>query len=103
VTTDDAYVQAHSALIAPQLSGYIIVVPVDDNRGVHAGQFSGPDRSAPLSGRTRSARANVAVAQASIATLKRQIEHQRIVVTRIEDMRGVSLFERTGLIRSKQQ
>ncbi len=39
VTTDDAYVDAHSALIAPQVSGYIIAVPVGDNQRVHAGQL----------------------------------------------------------------
>ena len=32
VTIDDAYVQVHSALIAPQVSGYITAVPVDDNQ-----------------------------------------------------------------------
>src|SRR6202167_5530351 len=38
VSTDDAYVQAHSVLISPKVSGYISEVPVDDNQAVHAGQ-----------------------------------------------------------------
>jgi multidrug efflux pump subunit AcrA (membrane-fusion protein) len=38
VSTDDAYVQAHSVLISPKVSGYISEVPVDDNQAVKAGQ-----------------------------------------------------------------
>ena len=38
VSTDDAYVQAHSVLISPKVSGYISEVPVDDNQTVKAGQ-----------------------------------------------------------------
>src|ERR1700722_1562880 len=38
VSTDDAYVQSHSVLISPKVSGYISEVPVDDNQAVHAGQ-----------------------------------------------------------------
>ena len=38
VSTDDAYVQAHSVLISPKVSGYLSEVPVDDNRSVKAGQ-----------------------------------------------------------------
>src|SRR6202034_2265671 len=37
VSTDDAYVQAHSVLISPRVSGYISEVPVDDNQPVKAG------------------------------------------------------------------
>src|SRR6266478_2876781 len=39
VSTDDAYVQAHSVLISPKISGYISEVPVDDNQSVHAGEI----------------------------------------------------------------
>src|ERR1700746_3066990 len=38
VSTDDAYVDAHSALISPKVSGYISQVPVEDNQQVKAGQ-----------------------------------------------------------------
>jgi membrane fusion protein (multidrug efflux system) len=38
VSTDDAYVQAHSVLISPKVSGYISEVPVDDNQSVKAGE-----------------------------------------------------------------
>jgi membrane fusion protein, multidrug efflux system len=80
VTTDDAYVDAHSALIAPQVSGYIIAVPVDDNQRVHAGQVLARIDQRPYQAALDQARANVAAAQASIATLQQQIEQQRLVV-----------------------
>ena len=38
VWTDDAYVTAHYATIAPRISGQIATVEVDDNQSVHAGQ-----------------------------------------------------------------
>ena len=38
VWTDDAYVTAHYATIAPRVSGQVSAVDVDDNQAVHAGQ-----------------------------------------------------------------
>src|SRR5215470_398289 len=38
-TTDDAYVKADSTIIAPQVSGYIAEVLVNDNEKVEAGQL----------------------------------------------------------------
>ena len=38
VWTDDAYVTAHFALIAPRVSGQVVGVEVDDNQQVKAGQ-----------------------------------------------------------------
>jgi membrane fusion protein, multidrug efflux system len=80
VTTDDAYVDAHSALIAPQVSGYIIAVPVNDNQRVQAGQLLAKIDPRLYQAALDQARANVAAAQASIATLQQQIEQQRLVV-----------------------
>jgi len=80
VTTDDAYVEDHSALIAPQVSGYIIAVPVDDNQRVHAGQLLARIDSRLYQAALDQARANVAAAQASIATLQQQIAQQKLTV-----------------------
>jgi membrane fusion protein, multidrug efflux system len=80
VTTDDAYVQAHSALIAPQVSGYIIAVPVDDNQRVHTGQLLARIDPRLYQAALDQARANVAAAQASIATLNQQIGQQQMTV-----------------------
>ena len=46
VSTDDAYVQAHSVLISPKVSGYISEVPVDDNQAVKAGRGARAHRPA---------------------------------------------------------
>jgi multidrug resistance efflux pump len=46
ISTDDAYVQAHSVLISPKVSGYISEVPVDDNDMVEANRcLAGSARS----------------------------------------------------------
>jgi len=80
VTTDDAYVQAHSALMAPQVSGYVVAVPVNDNQRVRAGRvlvrIDPRDYEAALA----QARANVAAARASIDTLRQQIAQQKLTV-----------------------
>ena len=39
VWTDDAYVTAHYATVAPRISGQVASVEVDDNQPVHAGQL----------------------------------------------------------------
>jgi membrane fusion protein, multidrug efflux system len=38
VSTDDAYVQAHSTIVASRVSGYVSAVLVDDHQPVRAGQ-----------------------------------------------------------------
>src|SRR5690349_898014 len=73
VSTDDAYVQAHSVLISPKISGYISEVSVDDNQPVHAGQVLARIDPRDYQTALDQARANVAAAQASIDTLNRQI------------------------------
>ena len=80
VSTDDAYVQAHSVLISPKVSGYISEVPVDDNQVVKAGQVLA--RIDPRDYRTAlaHARADVEAARANIDTLNRQIAQQKFVV-----------------------
>jgi membrane fusion protein, multidrug efflux system len=80
VSTDDAYVQAHSVLISPKVSGYISEVPVDDNQAVKAGQVLARIDPRDYQTALDQARANVTAAHASIETLNRQIAQQRLVV-----------------------
>ena len=80
VSTDDAYVQAHSVLISPKVSGYISEVPVDDNQPVTAGQVLARIDPRDYQTALDQARANVAAAQASIDTLNQQIAQQRLAV-----------------------
>jgi membrane fusion protein (multidrug efflux system) len=99
VSTDDAYVDAHSTVISPKVSGYISEVPVEDNQRVKAGQVIA--RIDPRDYRTalNAARANVAAAQASIATLTEQTAQQRLAV---EQVRQAVASDQAALLYSQQ-
>jgi membrane fusion protein, multidrug efflux system len=99
VATDDAYVDAHSVLISPKVSGYISAVPVDDNQVVAAGQVLA--RIDPQDYRTAldQAHANVAAARANIDTLNQQITQQKLV---IEQDRQLVASDLAALVYSRQ-
>jgi len=99
VSTDDAYVDAHSVLISPKVSGYISAVPVDDNQVVKAGEVVA--RIDPRDYRTAldHARADVAAARASINTLNQQIAQQKLV---IEQDRQQVASDMAALVFSRQ-
>jgi membrane fusion protein (multidrug efflux system) len=99
VSTDDAYVQAHSVLISPKVSGYISEVPVDDNQAVKAGQVIARIDPRDYQTALDEARANVAAAQASIETLNQQIAQQRLVV---EQDRQQIASDQAALVYSQQ-
>jgi membrane fusion protein, multidrug efflux system len=80
VSTDDAYVQAHSVLISPKVSGYLSEAPVDDNQPVKAGDVLGRIDPRDYQTALDQARANAAAAQAAIDTLNQQIAQQMLVV-----------------------
>jgi membrane fusion protein, multidrug efflux system len=80
VSTDDAYVEAHSVLISPKVSGYISAAPVDDNQSVKAGAVLARIDPRDYQTALDQARANVAAAQASISTLNQQIAQQKLVI-----------------------
>jgi membrane fusion protein (multidrug efflux system) len=99
VSTDDAYVDAHSSLISPQISGYIVDVPVDDNQRVKAGQvIARIDRRDYQTALDRG-RANIAAAQGTIATLIQQIAQQKLVV---EQARQAVASDQAALVYSQQ-
>jgi membrane fusion protein, multidrug efflux system len=99
VSTDDAYVQAHSVLISPRISGYISEVPVDDNQSVKAGQVLARIDPRDYQTALDQARANVTAAQASIDTLNQEIAQQRLVVE--EDRQQVAA-DQAALVYSQQ-
>ena len=98
-STADAYVDTHSALIAPQVSGYIIAVPVNDNEQVHAGQLLVQIDPRIYQAALDQARANVAAAQASIITLQHQIVQQKLTV---EQDRQLVASDQAALVYSQQ-
>jgi membrane fusion protein, multidrug efflux system len=93
VSTDDAYVDAHSSPIAPKVSGYIAAVPVTDNERVQKGQVLARIDSRDYETALAQARANVAAAGANIAILRGQIAQQRLVIE--EDRRQVAADQAT--------
>jgi membrane fusion protein (multidrug efflux system) len=99
VSTDDAYVQAHSVLISPKVSGYISEVPVDDNEPVKAGQVLARIDPRDYQTALDQARANVAAAQAGIDTLNQQIAQQKLV---IEQDRQQVASDQAALVFSRQ-
>jgi membrane fusion protein, multidrug efflux system len=100
VSTDDAYVQAHSVIISPQVSGYIVAVPVNDNQPVHAGQVLARIDPRDYETALAAARANVQAAQASIDNLEQQIGAQRLAV---EQARATVTADQAALTFSQQQ
>ena len=99
VTTDDAYVDAHSVLISPKVSGYISQVPVDDNQRVKAGQVIARIDPRDYETALAQARANVAAAEANIATLSQQIAQQKLVVAQA---RQTVAADRAALLYAQQ-
>ncbi|CAB3807775.1 Colistin resistance protein EmrA [Pararobbsia alpina] len=75
-STDDAYVQADSTIVAPKVSGYIADVMVDDNQSVKSGQRLARIDDRDLRTALDDATANVAAATAAVAHLDAQLAAQ---------------------------
>jgi membrane fusion protein (multidrug efflux system) len=75
-STDDAYVQADSTIVAPKVSGYIAELLVDDNQSVTAGQMLARIDDRDFRAALDEATANVAAGAASVANLNAQITAQ---------------------------
>jgi membrane fusion protein, multidrug efflux system len=99
VSTDDAYVAAHSVMISPKISGYLSEVPVDDNEAVKAAAVLARIDPRDYQTALDQARANVAAAQASINTLDQQIAQQKLVV---EQDRQQVVSDQAALVFSQQ-
>jgi membrane fusion protein (multidrug efflux system) len=80
VSTDDAYVQADSTIIAPKLSGYIADVLVSDNEPVRAGQVLARIDDSDYRTALAQGKADVASAEAAVRDIDAQIAEQRSVV-----------------------
>jgi membrane fusion protein (multidrug efflux system) len=100
ISTDDAYVQAHSVLISPRVSGYISEVPVDDNQSVKAGEVLARIDPRDYQTALDQTRANVAAAQAAVNTLNQQIAQQKLV---IEQDRQQVVSDQAALVFSQQE
>ena len=99
VTTDDAYVDAHSSIISPKISGYLSDIPVNDNQNVKAGHVIARIDPRDYQTALDQARANVNAAQANIDTLTQQIGEQGLVV---DQARQQVASDQAALIYSQQ-
>src|SRR6202021_3679353 len=80
VSTDDAYVKADNPTIAPKVSGYLHEVLVGDNERVSAGQVLARIDDRDYKVALDQAKADVAAAEASIASKRAQLDVQQTVI-----------------------
>jgi len=79
-STDDAYLQADSTIVAPRVSGYVAKVLVTDNQHVTAGQVLAELDPRDLQTALAQARATVNAAHQAIANLDAQIALQKTII-----------------------
>src|ERR1700716_418059 len=77
VSTDDAYVKADNTTVAPKVSGYLHEVLVGDNERVKAGQVLARIDGRDFTGALEQAQADVAAANAAIASKQAQLGVQQ--------------------------
>ncbi len=79
-STDDAFIAARQFAIAPQVSGYIVAVPVTDNQHVATGQVIARIDDRAYRAARAVAQAQVAGAKASVAGIAAQLDVQQAQV-----------------------
>ena len=79
-STDDAYVQADVVTIAPKVTGYLATVSVADNQPVKAGDVLAVIDQRDYQVAVDQAKADVAVAQAAIGSIKAQLDEQNALI-----------------------
>lgn len=84
VATDDAYVGARNATLSPKISGYISEIAIEDNAHVKAGDVIARIDSGDYRLAAQTARDQIAVQQATIARLDKQVVAQRAAVDQAE-------------------
>jgi membrane fusion protein (multidrug efflux system) len=89
VSTDDAYVQADNTTIAPKISGYVGDVLVGDNETVKAGQVLATVDDRDFRVALDQAKADVAAADAAVATKQALLDSQKSVIDAARATLGV--------------
>jgi membrane fusion protein (multidrug efflux system) len=77
VSTDDAYISADTAMIAPKIGGYVATVLVSDNQAVTAGQVLATLDDRDYQAGFDAAKADVQAAKAAILSDQAQLELQQ--------------------------
>lgn len=102
VTTDDAYVTAHYAMIAPRVAGQIASVAVNDNAPVRAGALIATIDPRDYHTALQQAEANRATDLARVAQAQAQVARQPSQI-RQADAQVVSARARLALAEADQQ
>jgi membrane fusion protein (multidrug efflux system) len=95
VSTDDAYVKADNTTIAPKISGYLREVMVGDNEHVKAGQVLARIDERDFKVALDQAKADVAAAQATVASKQAQLEVQQSIIAAAKATVEVDIANRT--------
>src|ERR1700676_19372 len=82
VSTDDAYVQADSTIVASRVSGYVAAVLVEDHQAVRAGQVLARIDDRDFRAAVDQTRADVQAAQAEVDDLHAQLAQQDALIAR---------------------
>jgi membrane fusion protein (multidrug efflux system) len=82
VSTDDAYVQADSTIVASRVSGYISAVLVQDDQAVQAGEVIARIDDRDFRAGLGQAQADVQAAHAAVGDLRAQLSQQNTLIAR---------------------
>jgi membrane fusion protein, multidrug efflux system len=99
VSTDDAYVQADTTVIAPKVSGYLRDVLVTDNQPVKAGQPLARIDDRDYAAALEQAKADVTAAQADVANVEANLDEQQAVIA---EARSTVEVDRANLTFTQQ-
>ena len=104
--TENAYVRGRTAVVAPQVSGYVTLVAVKDYAFVRAGQVLVRIDDRIYAARVAAAQANLDAAIAGLANAKAQLERAQADMKRVEDLvrdGSVSIRERDQTLAALRQ
>jgi membrane fusion protein (multidrug efflux system) len=82
ISTDDAYVQADSTIVASRVSGYVSAVKIEDHQSVKAGQVLALIDDRDFRATLAQARADVQASQAAVQDLHAQLAEQSTLIAR---------------------
>jgi membrane fusion protein (multidrug efflux system) len=82
ISTDDAYAQADSTILASRVSGYVSAVQVEDDQPVKAGQMLARIDDRDYRARLDQARADAQASKAEVTNLQAQLAQQDALISR---------------------
>jgi membrane fusion protein, multidrug efflux system len=100
VSTDDAYVGAHTATLAAKIPGYLVSVDVNDNAEVRAGDVIARIDDGDYQLAVETAHDNVAIEQAAVERIGKQTAAQQAAVAQANAQLASA---KAGALRAEQE